>query len=376
MFKTKHIIHILAILFLSYINIFANDDIQANLKPQEIKSKILYTSFTYLPKVVYTNQKFKVKIKANILISRDLINYTLSSDINTTDSTLSLLNEDIIWEKIDDNNYETTLQFKSLEQYFKFPKITISVLDYNNTVFSNSTLKQPDIIFRNISINKKLYSNVLATELKVYDLKTKQYLNDKLIHTIILTAKDSNLEDFHLNDEKYEHQEIKLLTKIIDDQQMLYYSVVSNKDIRYIKFNYFNTKENKFINIDMPINTDETLVSTQTNLNPYDNNLFIYKIIGITIVVLIFLIIYMLTKHIFFLFLSIVSISFFIYMIWPNKKITIKKGDHIYILPTKNSTTFSIQDKDTKAEVLIKKDKFYKIILPNKTIGWVRRWTD
>jgi hypothetical protein len=60
------------------------------------------------------------------------------------------------------------------------------------------------------------------------------------------------------------------------------------------------------------------------------------------------------------------------YLYIPNKVISVPQNTKIYILPITNSTVFTILQHRTNVEVLKSNDKFQKIILPNKTIGWIK----
>jgi uncharacterized pyridoxamine 5'-phosphate oxidase family protein len=57
----------------------------------------------------------------------------------------------------------------------------------------------------------------------------------------------------------------------------------------------------------------------------------------------------------------------------PNSRIILPKDTKIYILPTSSSTIYKIVQKKSEVEVLIKKDKFIKVLFKNKNIGWVKK---
>ena len=332
-------------------------------------AKTVYTKYTSIPKVVYTKQRFLVKIEAKVLISQKRNPYTISTFIDKKRTSLKLMTKDIIWYKKSNNVYETTLQFKVMKDKAVLPKIVVSIINKNNATIGRSTLKSRTITYRKIAINKDKYSNVIASELDVKSVKTKQYTNKELIHVLSIKAKNSNLEEFHIG--KFKNQGIKVLDSK-GDTQMLYYYVITPIGLREITFNYFNTTKNKFVNINLPISIKEQLVSTQTDLNPYENDMKIYKSIAVSVVVLFFLMIYYFTREYFYLFFTVISMTVLIYMLYPNKTITVPKDTKVYILPTANSTVFSIMNKQTKAQVLIKKDKFSKILFDNTRVGWIK----
>jgi len=367
-YELKFFISSLLIIVLAIFS-HANDDyIASQNKDYNIKSKILYTKYTNIPKVVYTNQRFTVTISADVLISYANIPYKIHTYINKDNKNIELINQDIIWEKIKANKYETQLQFKVVSDEVVLPQIRISLIDEENEILDESVIKNKKIIYRKIAINQKRYSQIIAKSLIVTSLKTKQYTNNELIHVLVIDAKQSNLEDFKLF--KYEAQGQKVLNTN-EDTQTLYYYIITPRGEKNIEFNYFNTNKNKFVNINVPINLQEELVSTQTDLNPYENDMYIYKVIAISIVVLFFLMVYYFKREFFFLFFAVIFMTLLIYMIWPNSKIILNKNTKVYILPTSNSTIFSIIKKKEEVEILIKKDHFIKVLFKNKNIGWV-----
>lgn len=369
--ELKIIISSLFVILLAVFS-YANDENISSeqvLTYNQIKSKVLYTKYISIPEIVYTNQRFDVTINSNILISYEDRPYKIHTFINQDNKDISLINKDIIWTKIDKNNFQTNLQFKVLKDKVVLPEIKISLIDQNNEIIDESTLKKEKITYRKIAVNQKKYSQVIASNLMIVSVKTKQYTNNQLIHVLAITAIDSNLEDFYLL--KYENQGQKVL-KNLDNSQMLYYYVIGKRGEKNIEFNYYNTKLNKFIDINLAINLSEELVSTQTDLNPYENDMYIYKVIAVSIIVLFFLMVYFFKREFFFLFFAILFMTLLLYMVYPNKKILVKKDTKVYILPTSNSTVFMILEKDKKGKVLIKKDKFSKILFENRSIGWIK----
>ena len=361
---------LLSSVFILFATVFLNaaDDVNT-ISNEKLQSKTIYTKYTQIPEIVYTKQRFSVTIQANILISQANIPYRISTNIDKESSSLKLLTQDIIWYKLNDNLYESNLQFKVIKDYVKLPKITISLIDEENEEIDKSTLKNQKIIYRKIAINQKKYSNIIASQFEVRSIKTKQYTNKELIHVLAIKATNSNLEEFNLS--AFKNQGIKVIDSI-SNTQMLYYFIITPISQRSINFNYFNTKKNMFVDVNLPINIEEKLVSTQTDLNPYENDMQIYKSIAVSVVVMFFLMIYYFKREFFFLFFAVLFMTLLIYMMYPNEIIHLKKGEKVYILPTQNSTIFSILKSDKDVQILIKKDKFSKVLFKNNSIGWIK----
>ncbi len=364
----KNTFKILLILLLTFIfsnALNANED--ENVR---VKSKVLYAKYTSLPKIVYTKQQFNVTIQSNILLSFKKMPYKLSTSFQKTNSSVKLMTKDITWNKISKNVYQTKLKFKVMKKNVLLPIIRIKLLDKNNNNTIDSTLlKSKKILFQKIAVNQKEYSNIIAKDLQIVSIKTKQYTNKELIHIIKIIGDSSNLEEFKLAN--YKHQTIKEL-EVKENIQTLYYSLRTPRGQKKINFSYYNTSKHALVNLSASINIKESLVSTQTDLNPYDNDMLLFKQLIISVPVLIFLMIYYFKKEFFYLFLAIMFMSILIYMMYPNKKMLLTKNTKIYILPTSTSTIFNILQKDHEVEILINNKRFKKVLFKNKSIGWIK----
>jgi hypothetical protein len=60
------------------------------------------------------------------------------------------------------------------------------------------------------------------------------------------------------------------------------------------------------------------------------------------------------------------------YLMIPIKKVCVKRGAKIYILPTKQSTVFKINPQSKVYEELNRVGEYIKVKLSKEKIGWVR----
>jgi len=361
-------IYKLLVLFSFIVSSSFASSLDANDSNQTIvQSEIFYAKYIKYPKVVYTKQRFKITLQARVLLPLDT-NFTISTNIQET-KQLEKITSDLIWDKKTDSLYETTITFKAKEKRFTLPKIKLSLLDDNNSILSQLDLKTPNIIYRKIAINQKRYCGVIASNIRINSIRTKQYTNNQLLSVISITASNSNLEDFYLKD--YLMQGIKNLS-IKNNEQTLYYYIILPTHTKSLKFEYYNSLNNEFVLVDLPIILKEELVSTQTDLNPYDDNIKFYKRIVISIIVFIFLILYSIKRRGKYLVIAIFFMTFLILMMFPNKKITITKNTKVYLLPTTNSTVYNIVQKNQEVELLKEKNNFKKILFQDNKIGWIK----
>ncbi len=340
--------------------------LKASSLDTNITSKDLYIKYIKYPTSVYTQQRFTVELEARILLDND------DYDIVTTysnEKNIDILDEDIYWlPQGNENQYTTRITYKARDKDFILPTLKLAVTQYSKDI-DFVTISPPKIKYNKIAINQTKFSNIIADDLKIKEIKVKQLNNKMLILITHIETVNGNLEEFYLKPFKIQK------TESFEDHyplQVIYYSVEVPNHLDSIEFDYYNTKLDTFVTVQLPIMLEEELVSTQTDLNPYDSNILFYKQASTLIIILVFLLFYVKTKHkIFTVFIFIFTIIF-IKLVLPNEKILIKKNTKVYILPTKLSTVYKITNKNDKVEILIKRDNFIKVLFKNKHIGWIK----
>lgn len=55
-----------------------------------------------------------------------------------------------------------------------------------------------------------------------------------------------------------------------------------------------------------------------------------------------------------------------------DKSVNVKADAKVYLLPTKNSSIFFTTTAPIATEMIKKRDGYYKIMLPDDKIGWVK----
>lgn len=337
------------------------------LADEDIKSKEIYLTFESYPKRVFTGQKFEVTLKAIILKEKDSYENTVTTVV--PESNIELLTKTIYWDEQKDGTIKTTLTFKAYDKKFVMPKITIALVK-NNEIVDFATTEPIEIEYQQIAINQKLFSNIIAKELKIISVKTKQYSNTLLHNTLQIEGLNSNLEDIRLS--QYKEQGISSLS-VEDPQQMLYYYVITPINTKQIDFTYYNTTQEEFVRMQVPIILAEELVSTQTELNPYNSSMLLYKQIAVGTLLILFLVMYLVTKNLTHLIVMAGLIIILAYLFIPNKKVLLNEGTYIYILPTNNSTVYKQLDTKFIVETMNEENGFIKVLFKNNSIGWVKK---
>jgi hypothetical protein len=152
---------------------------------------------------------------------------------------------------------------------------------------------------------------------------------------------------------------------------MYFHTIIPNNKEEF-KFKYFNLIEDNFKYISIPIVVKDSSVSTQIDLNPKDSPFRKYKIILYGSLFLLFLIIYIWRKRFSYVLVVVIFGGLFLYEIKPIGKVTVKGDVKIRILPTKNSTIILKTTSKIKAEKILQRNGFIKIIFNNNKIGWIK----
>jgi len=353
----NNLIKLILLITLSFSSLLSNDT---------AKSKEIYLSYEKYPNRVFTGQKFDIQLSSIIL--KDPTSYDKIITTFTTEEGIDILTTDVVWEEIKSNRYTTTISYKVYDKEFILPRITLALIK-NGQIIDYVSVESPKIEYEKIAINQKLFSNIIAKNLQVHTVKTKQYTNNILHTTLHIEGINSNLEDIHFN--SYEDQGINSLTQNYPNQSLYYYVMIPSHT-KQINFTYYNTLQKEFITIQIPIILDEELVSTQTELNPYNSSILIYKQVFSGVFLALFIILYIINRHNIYLILMTIMIIILAYLFIPNKKILLNENTKVYILPTSNSTVYNILDRKHIVEQINEKDKFIKVLFENENIGWVK----
>jgi hypothetical protein len=359
---------LLLLLLLFFTPLFAEDGV-AGVKNSDVettietapKAKVLYLSYETLPQRVLKGEIFSITLKVLSTVGgANEIEYKF------TDYTgLKPLN--LVPNRVKQSNYYfDTFYFLTTQIQAKIPNIEASIV--GSSKYASTTLAGNPLNV--VALNpKKDFSNILANSFELVDYKTTSYDNKHNI--IVFVAKANNAELGAMKFSNVFKQGVESLQDSYFDSRITYF-VVINKEIENFSFSYFNLKQNKFLNIDIPIIVDDDSVTTQSDLKPTDQSRELLKIqIAGAVAFFIFLLLLWKRKLIYFI-IMILPLIYIGFLLIPSKEICIKKGADIRLLPVSNGTIF----KTTNAIEHFKKEgnvnKFIKIELQNEQIGWVK----
>ena len=214
------------------------------------------------------------------------------------------------------------------------------------------------------------FCQVLAKSFKILEYESVQYNKNSNLVLLKVEGEFANLEDFHIPYASI--QKIKEKRENFPKMQILYYATIPSQYSR-LHLSYFDTTTREFKKISLPIKVKDETVSTQSDINPTEDENRIYKIVATAGFGALFVIFGIFRKKFFTTLLGLLLLGLAGYKAMPLKKVCIKKGTKIYILPTKQSTVFDIAAKESRYFKLNEANGYIKIILPNKKIGWVKK---
>ncbi|MFW5618471.1 SH3 domain-containing protein [Campylobacter hyointestinalis] len=332
--------------------------IYENIEPNETKMSV-----SKIKKSVYVHQIFSLDLKAD---TGHNLAFDLNLSINAND--ISWLNPKPNWIQSKKGVYDTTLWFEANKESANIEDITL-ILNRNGDFFQKASIKPKLPLIKNLK-QAENFSNTVADNLEIKKVKSSKFDDENNLITLELEIKNGNLSSFFIPS-NFQKQGIESIKGDYNNQTGNYFIIANNK-IKSIEFSYYNLKEAKFKNFNLDVNVQDDDLSTQVNLNPKESEFELYKDITIYSLIAIFLLFFIFKKSYYSL---IIAIVFGIYSFYDNKPFsdaTLKANSEVKILPTNNSTVFYISDKPQSVKVMSKNDKYTKILLENKNIGWVK----
>ena len=337
--------------------LFANDSLQ--------KERLLFPKFKALNNKIYLNQIIPLRI--DLIVAADAFD-TIKADLNNSFG-VEIFDSENDWAFKDNNAFYKIFYLKIKERYIKFPDVNISLMldgEIIDTFMLKGQRPKVDIVEKNDK-----YCFVLANSLEVVDSKLKKYDNENNILALELQSTLGNLEDFSL---PFAIEEgIDWIKYQMPKTTVFYYAIIPNRQEKII-FNYFNTKQNEFrkIKIDLDFSQLEQKTSTQIEINPKKNSFPYFETIIILLLNLVLFALFWYRKKVIYLILIVIVLVVYLFY-FEDQTITIKKGAKLYLLPTKNSSVFFKTKKPLKTKFIKKRNGYYKILLPNGKVGWVKQ---
>ena len=325
--------------------------------------KVLYLNYEDIPKRVLKGEIFPITIKT-LSIIKDFtdITYRFSNGVG-----LKLLNT-IPKRESDEKYYYDTFYFLTTKSKVKLPSITASLETDEHIPYKTTTLNPKKLNV--ITLNpKKDFSNIIADDFSLTHYKTTTYDDKHNIILFIAQIQNSDVEALKFNN--LFKQGFESVEGDFSNSEITYYMVI-DKIIEKFSFSYFNLTKNKYVQINIPIIVDDEGVATQSDLKPKDQSrerLKMFIATGVAFVGFIFIL--WRKKYIYLIFI-LLPLIYIAYIAMPSKKLCIKKGTQIHLLPVKNGTIFETTQNIIYLQKEGKVKDFFKVKLQNEKIGWVK----
>jgi len=312
--------------------------------------------YSYVPKSVYQNQVFPVTIVIIDTKSTDIPTFAFDTQSNNQ----PLVDKPLVIRNGNDSFY--TFYFKAKKENIRVPSMVLSTSD------ANVEFPEQTILVKALKADK-YFSSVLAADLKVKNTQVSNYDEKRHMITLNIEAFEANLEDMHL--ENVVESGIENLKRKFAKVTASFYVVLPSAT-KVLKFSYFNTIKKQFITLSVPVVVQDTSVTTQSGLNPKEDNFEKLKKYTLMALSLFFLLMFLFKRDFFYLVLFVVAIITLLTLYIPHKKICIKEGASLYILPMSTSTISTIIENQTETPILGERNHYKKIEYKKGIIGWVK----
>ncbi len=311
-------------------------------------------AFSYVPKKVYEKQIFPISFIVTSSNKNTPISFYFEGEEHPV-----LKNPEVIHN---DTKTFYTFYFKTTDRVFIIPRITVTLNG------EEKILNGVKIIVEKLPKSKN-FSGVIASDLKVKNHQVSIFDKNTNLIAISLEAHDANLEDIYIPSALKDGVENG--KRIGSKMEIDYYIVLPSKQ-RKLKFTYFDTTKDTFVEKTLSIKVHDGTVAAQTDLNPKDDSFETLKKYILVSLAVLFLILFLWKHDFFYLVLAVISAGTLLTFFTSLSTICVKEGSALYIVPTSTSTTINHIDKKLTTTKLAESDGFVKIKYSNGVTGWIK----
>ncbi len=309
--------------------------------------------YSYVPKRVYEKQVFPISFLSTISPNKP-IHFYFKGDKSP------ILKDPVIIKNGDKTFY--TFYFKTKESFFRIPEVIVDINGKKERLPSVNIPVEPLPEHDN-------FSGVIASGLKIKNYQASIYDEKNNLIALSLEAHDANLEDMYIPSAIKDG--LEKLKRTGSKMEAQYYIVLPSTQ-KILKFSYYDTIKQTFVEKSIPINIDDGSVAAQTDLNPKDDSFEKLKKYSLLGLVIFFLLLFLWKRDLFYLIVAVITTAILLTFYIPLKKVCIKAGSPIYIIPTSNSRISLYIDQQLTTPKLGSRGEFSKIEYNKGIIGWVK----
>ena len=312
--------------------------------------------YSYMPKKVYENQLFAVTV---IGIGEDGT-HTPQFTFDSSSQTQPIDAVPLVVKNGNDSFY--TFYFKASKSDIRIPQLII------NTEYNEVPLPSRNIFIKTLKIRED-FCGVLAADMKIKNSQVSNYDEKNHIVTLSIEAFEANMEDMTLAN--VEESGVETLKRENAKVSTEFYFVVPTEK-KLVKFTYFNTIKKQYVFLEVAIVLEDASVVTQSDLNPKEDNFTKLKKYGLMTFTIFFFLMFLFKRDFFYLVFGVISVITLLTLYIPHKKICIKQGASLYILPTSTSTVSTKVEEKFDTSLLSERVGYKKIEYKEGIIGWIK----
>lgn len=312
--------------------------------------------YSYIPKKVYEHQLFPVTL---IGIGEDG-NSRTKFTFDRSSTIQPIFETPLVVHNGSDSFY--TFYFQASTRDIQIPSLKISSSTTETLLHSQhisiSTLK-----------TREDFCHVLAADMKIKNSQVSNYDEKSHIVTLSIEAFEANLEAMHL--EHVRESDIESVKREFAKVEGEFYVVLPD-DQKLLKFTYFNTIKKQYVFLEVPVVVADASVVTQSDLNPKEDNFEKLKKYTFMALFTFFFIIFLFKRDFFYLVFAAISLITLLSLYIPHKKICVKQGASLYILPTQTSTVSTQIDQELDTLLLSERKGYKKVEYKEGIMGWIK----
>ncbi|GHV01836.1 hypothetical protein AGMMS49521_2730 [Campylobacterota bacterium] len=333
---------------------------------EPLAPKSIYITQEPLTGTLYVGQV--VAVSYNAVITETSFD-RLETKIETS-AGIRRLSGELRWRTVDENRRRLTVFYQITAPRASLPQVTVSLYLLNGE-FDEALVAPSTITAQRVGANPQ-FSGVLADDLTVITHKVERFNDTQNIVAMEIKAEISNLSQFSLSEPQtqgIDWTEVRLPTT-----RIFYYALVPLSQTE-LSFNYFQPKSGDFkrINIAFDLSNLGQRISTHTDINPNKRAFPWIKVLLLSLTMIALIAIFVKTRKWIFLALAAVVGAITLWIVFHDESIVIRSGAEIRLLPTDTSTRFYVTTEPTLATLLKEKTGYYKVLLPDGKIGWVKQ---
>ena len=213
------------------------------------------------------------------------------------------------------------------------------------------------------------FCGVLAADMKIRNTQVSHYDGQNYLVSLSIEAYEANLEDMYLPG--VTEYGVESLRRNGAKTTAEFYVVVP-ETVKTLTFDYFNTIKQQYSTLSVAVELLDDTVVTQSDLNPKEDSFDKLKKYTFMVLVGFFFLMFLLYRDFFYLVLGVVSLITLLTFYIPHKKICIRQGAPLYILPTENSDISTRINQKMETSLLGERGVYKKIEYKHGIIGWVK----